>query len=147
MRIRGAQLPVTMAQQISARRLSSYCPGALCRERPATKRVSASWSDSAMGPKVSALRALTFSRFGVRSFRRRNANSFAARAILGFSRHMSGAIRTGIEFYKRMVEKENQVVVIGGVQKEAAIHATLKAKAFNHWFTDEIAARTILEMT
>jgi DNA-binding transcriptional regulator LsrR (DeoR family) len=60
---------------------------------------------------------------------------------------MSGAIRTGIEFYKRMVEKENQVVVIGGVQKEAAIHATLKAKAFNHWFTDEIAARTILEMT
>jgi DNA-binding transcriptional regulator LsrR (DeoR family) len=52
----------------------------------------------------------------------------------------------GIEFYKRMVEHEKKAVVIGGFQKEVAILAALKAKAFNYWFTDEIAARTILKM-
>lgn len=52
----------------------------------------------------------------------------------------------GIEFYKRMVKARKRVVVIGGFQKEIAILAALKAEAFNYWFTDEIAARRILEM-
>jgi DNA-binding transcriptional regulator LsrR (DeoR family) len=52
----------------------------------------------------------------------------------------------GIEFYKRMVQDGKRVVVIGGYQKELALHAALKAKAFNCWFTNEIAARMILEM-
>lgn len=51
----------------------------------------------------------------------------------------------GIEFYKRMVDERKSVVVIAGVEKEAAVGAALRAKAFNYWFTDEATARKVLE--
>jgi DNA-binding transcriptional regulator LsrR (DeoR family) len=52
----------------------------------------------------------------------------------------------GLEFYRQMVENKETVIVIAGIHKEAAIHAALKAKLFNVWFTDEATARYILAL-
>jgi DNA-binding transcriptional regulator LsrR (DeoR family) len=55
--------------------------------------------------------------------------------------------RRGIEFYRQKVKTGQQVIVIAGAYKEPALYAALKAKLFNVLFTNEAAARKILEMS
>ena len=51
----------------------------------------------------------------------------------------------GIGFYRDMVRRKLDVIVSAGTFKEPAIHAALKGELFNVWFTNEHAARIILE--
>jgi len=53
--------------------------------------------------------------------------------------------RRGVGFYRDMVTKKRDVLVIAGAFKEPAIIAALKGKLFNIWFTNEAAALTVLE--
>lgn len=53
--------------------------------------------------------------------------------------------RPGIEFYKNLVAEKKRVVTIAGPFKLPAIKATLAAKAFNIWITDEFTARKVAE--
>jgi DNA-binding transcriptional regulator LsrR (DeoR family) len=51
----------------------------------------------------------------------------------------------GVDFYKHLVDRGKRVVTIAGPFKMAAIKATLAAKAFNVWITDEFTARRVAE--
>ena len=51
----------------------------------------------------------------------------------------------GLKFYRNMVDEKRAVVVIAGVNKEPAIRAALRGKLFNHWITDDLTVRSILD--
>ena len=50
----------------------------------------------------------------------------------------------GVEYYREMVRRGKEVIVIAGAYKTPAIRAALKGQLFNVWITDEPTAREIL---